>query len=543
MYKKSLTTLAILSSSVALFATDHIVSSANVFSGFPDSKDDVSVFYTGPAGTGEAAKARLGEANVNRYYNVKSITFKGAGETAPGTSTTTNDPSYWNTLGNYNIDIATADGEYYALKNESQGYISHQMGAITIKNSVKGSTATAIIDGGNRPFVFNGGGNIDQTPTLNIQTNTKLTTTSTGLQALYFHNATRLNVTNNSTFTIDATTRIGNTASGGAYADIQPPIIYVEKGSTLITNKAVSIESDTNLTVDGKWTIYGATTFKNTVKSQISAIDLMAGEIKVLENTSVYVRSFFHGTGNTLTVAGTFETGSATNFAQTVISNGGVVKQTSGDSSTLQRTLTVNNGGTFSTCGNLQISGGKTTDPSARWAKITIEKGAKFYVDGTTQWGTSVVLDNGELVLKQENAMTTSTGEFLTVTGTIDSTGAIMRIEADQTFKKITADTKNIDIYLSTTAEAILTSDFSVKNGAKIVIHDFAEDRICVGNEIQNPNNVFEAYQTINGEEVKIQNLFINNGWLSAVAVPEPAEWAMILGGIALALAIYRRKK
>ena len=121
MYKKSLTTLAIISSSVALFATDHIVSSANVFSGFPDSKDDVSVFYTGPAGTGEAAKARLGEANVKKYYNVKSITFKGAGVVAPGTSTTTNDPSYWNTLGNFNIDIETAEGEYYALKNESQG--------------------------------------------------------------------------------------------------------------------------------------------------------------------------------------------------------------------------------------------------------------------------------------------------------------------------------------------------------------------------------------------------------------------------------------
>ncbi|MBQ2722326.1 MAG: PEP-CTERM sorting domain-containing protein, partial [Opitutales bacterium] len=31
--------------------------------------------------------------------------------------------------------------------------------------------------------------------------------------------------------------------------------------------------------------------------------------------------------------------------------------------------------------------------------------------------------------------------------------------------------------------------------------------------------------------------------WLSNIAVPEPAEWAMIFGGIALALAIYRRRK
>ena len=33
------------------------------------------------------------------------------------------------------------------------------------------------------------------------------------------------------------------------------------------------------------------------------------------------------------------------------------------------------------------------------------------------------------------------------------------------------------------------------------------------------------------------------NGYVLAVAVPEPAEWAMIFGGIAIALAIYRRRK
>ena len=33
------------------------------------------------------------------------------------------------------------------------------------------------------------------------------------------------------------------------------------------------------------------------------------------------------------------------------------------------------------------------------------------------------------------------------------------------------------------------------------------------------------------------------NGYVLAVAVPEPAEWAMIFGGIAFALAIYRRRK
>ena len=29
----------------------------------------------------------------------------------------------------------------------------------------------------------------------------------------------------------------------------------------------------------------------------------------------------------------------------------------------------------------------------------------------------------------------------------------------------------------------------------------------------------------------------------ASAAVPEPAEWAMIFGGIALAVAVYRRRK
>ena len=33
------------------------------------------------------------------------------------------------------------------------------------------------------------------------------------------------------------------------------------------------------------------------------------------------------------------------------------------------------------------------------------------------------------------------------------------------------------------------------------------------------------------------------NGYVLAMAVPEPAEWAMIFGGIVLALAVYRRRK
>ena len=585
---KTLITLSVLTASTALFATDLVVSTANSFTGFPDSKDDVNVYYTGPTGEGDAAKARLGVANINVYYNVKSITLKGAGLTDPEAGATTNDPSIWNTLDNYNIDIATESGEYYAIKNESQGYISHQLGAITIKNSVAGSTATAIIDGGNKVFTFSGGGHITQYPTLSIQTNTKLTTTSDSAQAVFFTNASRLNVSNNSTFTIDAAVKMYNDnryTSNAELAPIQAPVVNVESGSSLITKKQVSLEADTQFNVAGNWTsngeiitsgntqiniagdwrsngkvttsgnakiditgkwmIYDKTTFQSATKAEINALEIWGGgEVIVSENASVYAKTLFHGYGHTLKVSGTFETDSATKFAQFIVNKNGTLRQLSGESTILERAATVANGGTFSTVGYLELNGGLANENVARWTKLTIEDGANFFVDGKDESGTSVVVRNGELILNKANAMTTSAGEFLALSNANNSTGAILRIGANQTFKSITADTKNIDIYLSTESSATLTADFFATESGKIVIHDFAENRVCIGNGIADVNAIFDAYQTINGEEVKLNNLYINNGWLSALpAVPEPAEWAAIFGAIALGFAIYRRRK
>ena len=523
MKNKTLLTLTLMSISGALFATDFVVSKQETLVGFPNTTEDVNVYYTDT----DKTKARLGSSDLNIQYAGKSMILKSAGLTVPGTETISTTPSVWNILGNYTFDIATTDSTYNAIKNESTSYISYQLGEMTIKNSL-GSATTAIIDAGSAKFWLTGGANDRQTPTLNIQTNTKFTTKSEAEDAFKLGDASRLNVTNNSTFTIASKITTAGTLDLGNNKDYLVPQIYVEAGSTLITNapggKSVYFKGQTNINIQGTWKIN-------------------AGSVYLNDTSTAYVKTLVHGTGHTLNISSSMEVGSSTTFAQLIVYNGGTLKQSAGDMTTFIREVKINEGATFSTSGYLEISGGKTTDPSARWAKITIEKGAEFYVDGTTQWGTSIVLRDGELVLKQENAITSSTGELLTLVNATSSTGAIIRVEANQAFKSITANTKNIDIYLSTTAEAILTSDFSAKDGARIVIHDFAEDRICVGNVIKNPNNVFEAYQTINGEEVKIQNLYINNGWLSAVAVPEPAEWAMILGALALGFAIYRKRK
>ena len=64
------------------------------------------------------------------------------------------------------------------------------------------------------------------------------------------------------------------------------------------------------------------------------------------------------------------------------------------------------------------------------------------------------------------------------------------------------------------------------------------------GNVVSNTTCNLIAYD-VNGKLLEGLWSVDANGYLfnSALAVPEPAEWAMIFGGIALGLAIYRRRK
>jgi hypothetical protein len=55
----------------------------------------------------------------------------------------------------------------------------------------------------------------------------------------------------------------------------------------------------------------------------------------------------------------------------------------------------------------------------------------------------------------------------------------------------------------------------------------------------QNRTYTNDDFQMVAGEWNGMQGFWLN----IPAAVPEPAEWAMILGGIALAFAMYRRRK
>ena len=122
-----------------------------------------------------------------------------------------------------------------------------------------------------------------------------------------------------------------------------------------------------------------------------------------------------------------------------------------------------------------------------------------------------------------------------------------------------------INLYLGEDATVSFGKVIPQSTGAvadlTLVLHDFTLNTIKLGNvdndmisgnviNIASSGNISQTVTLIGYD--KDNNLLDANSWYIdsngflanyALAVPEPAEWAMILGGLALAFAIYRRRK
>ena len=80
----------------------------------------------------------------------------------------------------------------------------------------------------------------------------------------------------------------------------------------------------------------------------------------------------------------------------------------------------------------------------------------------------------------------------------------------------------------------------------KIVINGFAENTFGIKNHIDSDDSLLSQISASGVDQFYwVKDNVANVWWLSAVApaVPEPAEWAMILGSLALGFTIYRRRK
>ncbi len=222
--------------------------------------------------------------------------------------------------------------------------------------------------------------------------------------------------------------------------------------------------------------------------------------------------------------------------------------------------LTIADGASFDFHGSEYEIGG--TSSIGKVSKVSHLSDNAVYINGATTisadtgmitYGTKegvgkLLLKATTLTLKTSNALKRLDGQLNTLS--INATGAKLVVEAAQDFAGFDFNGKSdvtftLDLKGAGANEASLVkvnNIYQLDSNNKILIEDFVEEKFWVGSELakNSDNTVANIFALMDSKEVALYQH--SNGYLSLV-VPEPAEWAAIFGAVALAFALYRRKK
>ncbi len=185
-------------------------------------------------------------------------------------------------------------------------------------------------------------------------------------------------------------------------------------------------------------------------------------------------------------------------------------------------------------------------DASVTTSNLKMNDNAKIIlteVEGKTArvilWGLS------NMYLTSENCFTDQNGNPVRIVSAVgeypDYTSEI-HILGNQKFKDIYA-TDDLKIFLDDNISTIILTNpeqtLTIGNGKVIDIYDFMDNRIYVGTSEKTLAQIdkVNAYNSMN----ELMEITVSSeGWL--VAVPEPAEWAFVLGAMSLLILGIRRK-
>ena len=186
-------------------------------------------------------------------------------------------------------------------------------------------------------------------------------------------------------------------------------------------------------------------------------------------------------------------------------------------------------------------------------ATLTVNQGAMLEAEyiqfGDNPSAGAKLILNGKDVLK--NSAGTGDSNLLVVAGykadikvsQTNSLGQTSVNKQSEIFLELAfADAESYINFGKIRGASVTEAIFKVKNFENNRIKGYLGDLIT-GTQLWLYDEKLEDYVQLNAD--KFGWVDAGNGyfWLNMTAVPEPAEWAMIFGGIALALAIYRRRK
>ena len=268
-------------------------------------------------------------------------------------------------------------------------------------------------------------------------------------------------------------------------------------------------------------------------------------------------------TGGNLVLTGTLNTESA--MTLTATTSTGTYKQTAG-STTMKRAVNIEKG-SWQVYEKLTLEGSTHADLSKTCAQLTIADGVTFVIKNNENGNAANearLLFNGynDLVLNKKNAIVDENGNAIKLatvakTQKIDDVDTLvevlnnkMTVNADQTFRSLfIASKSSLDIIMANDVVLEFTDTTSFNTAstdAFLRIFNFQENSIKFNVSSTSVCDRIQTYIKLYGATDKDFLGFADyteDGFLTLIAVPEPAEWAMILGAIALALAIYRRRK
>ena len=364
-----------------------------------------------------------------------------------------------------------------------------------------------------------------------------------------------------------ATTTIAATASGETILSIDSDSKIDWTGKIVVGQKGNPSKNFGVLQIDGALSMKANT--RSSVSIYSGTLNIGSnGSITTLNNTfsvDVYATANIDGAlkidgGSTTNIYGTMYLNNAAPTSQMAfyaLNTSGTLQQATASSQNgirFWRTSTFESGATWTIDQVVDLFGNyvKDVDISVTRSNLIIKEGAHIIVNETDgkiarirMWG------NSRLNLYQENAFTDQNGKGIrlaTAKDTYSNYGSVVNVYSMQTFEDLyVTGGSALEIFLQNDlAQLVFEGEGPTINAGfaegELKIYNFRENSIYVGTDSRNEAGIALA-QFYDSENNLLSVRIGSDGWLTAIAVPEPAEWAAIFGALALGFALSRRRK
>ena len=429
------------------------------------------------------------------------------------------------------IDIAAESGEADAMNFAGKFYMN--LANLKITNSVGGKNATA-----NLKFDIFELWSMAIAPNNQIQSisfeNVKANVTtangaiigSTGYN--YTPNAASINVAANAEVAWNGAQTVeqngiinvmGSYTNAGALTLKKGGQAIVDSGATYNINAGGTVAG--SITTSGTLNVAGGTTFSNG-----ASIDVIDGNVVFADDTKFGTTAAINISGGTVTATKDLEFGS-------IISTGGKLVQTTGDGIKIIGNSTLSDNGVWDIKNKVQVNGG---------ASFTLDN-SNLNLSGTNQ--RFILVNDGTITLNQMYKTSRAGGAIpIVFTGTKSGTLIIGGDISLEFINNINDKVANIVLANEDAVLRLVSVDDTLKfkNDNGLAIFNFRENAIFVGDSATESELALVKLYSGMDDSSYIGTAKLVNGWLTA-AIPEPAEWAAIFGGIALAIAVYRRRR